>query len=524
MMQWRALIVDDEPVIRMGIKASVDWAAEQIELAGDCANGAEALEVIARESVHILITDIKMPIMDGLTLASRAMAVNPRIKVVLVSSYNDFEYVRQGLKIGAIDYILKHTLEPEELLLVIRKCKELLVEEQRKERLHQRPNEMSVRDRMRFEQELKRHLVHRTEHLPEDGYPSWVMGLYRAMYVKLNRVYAIEEQQGYLFKSVLLDQLVDSFYRVVPNGVAIQTAENELFFVLPSGVPEAVEISKLKQALEKDSDVTVTIGHTTGSGHGSLRECFLASREAAERGFFKGAGIYDHRDPVYVRAAGKRLPSTLLPYAADEDESGIDRSLREWCSEWENGGISPAVLKEEACRVLSLMYKHSVDPYALVESFDRLFKTESLPELSRLLKEQIFELRKHKTEVQTNQAARNPIDRALDYINARYLESLTLQEVADAVHVSKNYFSILFKKITGHNFIDYVILLRVQKARELLVTTDLKVYEVAEQSGFNDVKYFSKLFKKMTGCSPVDYRDKQMASADGFWGAGGNAE
>ena len=101
--------------------------------------------------------------------------------------------------------------------------------------------------------------------------------------------------------------------------------------------------------------------------------------------------------------------------------------------------------------------------------------------------------------------------RALDYIHERCYDGVTLREVASHVHLSRNYFCHLFKKHTGHNFMDYVIRLRIEQAKRLLKETDAKVYEVAERSGFNDVKYFGKLFKKMTGLSPIEYRDRAWA-------------
>ncbi len=250
----RVLIVDDEPIIRFGIKALIDWGKEGFEVVGEYANGIAALDTMLSQPVNIVITDIKMPLMDGLTLTREVMKLNPSCKVILVSSYNDFEYVREGLKLGVVDYILKHSLEPEELLEALRKCKERLDEE---------------------------------AHEP-----------------------------------------------------SASTAE-------PRG-----------------------------------------------------------------RAYGE-------------------------------------------------------------------------PELH---------------------AEHNPIEKALEYIGKHDLRTITLQEVADAVHVSKSYFSVLFKKTTGHNFIDYVIGLRLEKAKELLADSNLKIYVISEQAGFNDVKYFSKLFKKTCGVSPIDYR------------------
>ncbi|MGO4374365.1 response regulator, partial [Paenibacillus sp. MCAF20] len=120
------LIVDDEPIIRNGLKSFIDFGGLGLILEGDCANGKEALGVLREKPIDILVTDIKMPVMDGLELTRQALAINPSIKIILISSYNEFEYVREGMKQGAIDYLLKPTLEAEELIAVLQRCKDLL--------------------------------------------------------------------------------------------------------------------------------------------------------------------------------------------------------------------------------------------------------------------------------------------------------------------------------------------------------------------------------------------------------------
>lgn len=526
---WRAMIVDDEPVIRFGIKASVNWAQEDIVVAADCANGAEALQRLAADPVDILITDIKMPLMDGLTLTRKALELNPAMKVILVSSHNDFEYVREGLKLGVADYILKHTLEPEELLAIVRKCRGMLEKDRHdRSRLLGMDHDELTQRRRRYESELKVHLIQSGEPLAEGGYPAWLDEKYAALCIRLNRVYAIEEQYGYLYKSVLLDQLSEALYDEVPEGIAAQTADNELLFLAPimSENGEQAELLRggLKELLEEDGGASVNIGYAEGSQGSEVRDVFALGQLACDRSFFEGSGVYRHTHDAVPHRDGKHLPSIIRADGNASASASVERIaelLAEWRNDWAQGGCPPVALKEQASRVLSMLFKHNVDPYALVESFDRLFKTETLAELCETTKQCHSELNKARLESFDAGAAHHPIDKALDYIRAHYLESLTLQQVADYVHVSKNYFSILFKKMTGQNFIDYVITLRFQKAKELLASTELKVYEVAEKSGFNDVKYFGKLFKKLSGHSPIDYRELAQPAADGASGRQG---
>lgn len=510
----KVLIVDDEPMIRFGIKASVDWEAEGCEIAGDCANGVEALARMEVTRVDILITDIKMPVMDGLTLIRHVRDRSPHTKVILVSSHNDFDYVREGLKLGVVDYILKHTLEPEELLSILRTCKSMLEEEAtRLDAAEDRRYSEELLKRKTYEHELKRYLVEGTE--PDTGGPPWLSDSFMAVHVVLGQQRQLEESYGYLHMSIVLEQMVEVFYGRHPEGVGFPTAENGVFYLFPGGAGESErQLIQLKAALEAETGVRLTLGYEVGCQSESLKACFQHSRDIGDLGFFKGEGIYRYQAEAVVVRTGCHLPSLITSSVVPTDEQ-LAAVLARWRAEWAEGGISPMVLKEEACRVISSLFSHTTDSYALVEVFEGLFKAETLDALCGALKERISDLRRYAYDRMDTPVSASPVDKAINYIHAHYVDSLTLQEVADAVHVSKNYFSILFKKTTGHNFIDYVIDLRIQKAKELLQATDLKIYEVAERSGTSDVKYFSKLFKKITGWTPNEYREQHRSASSG---------
>lgn len=156
---YRVLIVDDEPMIRLGLASTVDWEKEGLELVGQAANGEEALRQ-AGGGIDILITDIKMPLMDGLELTRRLKERNPLIRVILISSYSDFEFAREAVKLGVVvDYLLKPTMEPEDLQRILRTCKRQLAEEKRKIEAEQKFGSERNRDRLkRFASVLKKRL------------------------------------------------------------------------------------------------------------------------------------------------------------------------------------------------------------------------------------------------------------------------------------------------------------------------------------------------------------------------------
>lgn len=525
---YHVVIVDDEPVIRFGIKASIEWEKENLRVIGDYANGEEAWHAFANERVDLLITDIKMPVMDGLALTKKALEAFPELKVILVSSYNDFDYVREGLKLGVVDYILKPTLEPEDLLGIIRRCVERLDQEsskaQERDRYHQ-----SERDQQhkRLEQELKRYFVDRQQADPHLAkvMPDWMEQGYAAVYVMLNDIEELEQAYGFLHTSILLEEIQETFYELVDDGAALISAESEMIVIIQSHEEVERGLSLIKSGIEKKMKHGISMGFHVGQGIQSLRDCFEKSYQACQQTFFRGTGglySYEPDDEIKAQAEGATevdFRSRLQQCLTMNEPEQADRILADWKSAW-SGLRRPDRIKSEACEMLTILFNHQTDTSVLVEGIHRIQRAETLEKLKNVLDTHIIEYKKL-SNLRTDKGSggsggsgnRQAIEKALEYIRRNYTEELTLQEVSDYVNISKNYFSILFKKYTNRNFIDFVIHLRVEKARSLLLTTDLRIYEVAEGAGFNDVKYFSKLFKKLAGTSPAEFRELHQANS-----------
>lgn len=386
---YNVMIVDDEPVIRFGLKASIEWEKEDLCLIGDYSNGEQAWEAIQQQPVDILITDIKMPLMDGLELTKRTVRRSSSTKVILVSSYADFEYVREGIQLGAVDYVLKPTLEPKEFVVLLQKCIHLLKEERSvKEKLTAWEETNRKQEQKNTEDMMKKVLFEEQDASLLKECSPWLEKKLLVALLELDYMEQRSQQYEFLQKTAVLEQTQSLFYEYEPAGIYFPIGENEL----------------------------------------------------------------------------------LLCVQAESDPAGQLKQLQE--------------------QTVKKGFSFSVE-WAVMDQVEAIRESEPF--------------------VKANAGNENElVTKALRYIHGHYTEELTLQKLADHVHISRNYFSVLFKRFSGQNFIDYVIELRVKKAMDLLEKTALKVYEVAEQSGFNDVKYFSKLFKKSTGYSPVDYRSKKQ--------------
>lgn len=498
------MIVDDEPVIRFGLKASVDWKQEGLQLLGDFPNGEKALEAMDEQAVDLLITDIKMPIMDGITLMKETLKRYPNVKVVLVSSYNDFEYVREGLKHGAVDYVLKPTLEPEDFLQIIRKSVSLLKKERViEEKLHLVNETKALQQRKRVEQQLKRMLLQGEKESIQSIWNS--QQAMTVMYIQMIGSEVIVERKGKLYQSYLLDEIQESFYSDYKDGICIQLNNADIVVVVPA-FPDAPQ--RLHRWLLAKTTIRFTIGHEEAPSIHDLQKSFTFCKEASKRRFYQSnEEIFAYTSSnkhVAKRLKGDQLKQFLIPY----DKQKVMEFLQVHFVHRKEEMMEPDQLKDEACDILTQLFMGKIEDVALLlDKCSVLKKAETVEDLLEKLKQQIKDCEMVMAKQDEKPFADNElIEKALEYIHQHYTDEVTLQKVAAHIHISRNYFSILFKRYLHQNFIDYVIDLRIKKAKELLKNTSLKVYEVAGESGFGDVKYFSKLFKRTTGNSPGDYR------------------
>ncbi|WP_407271173.1 response regulator [Radiobacillus sp. PE A8.2] len=500
------IIVDDEPVIRFGLKASVNWDEEGLHLLGDYPNGEEALKVIEENHIDILITDIKMPIMDGITLMKKALERLPNLKVIIVSSYNDFQYVQEGLRHGAMDYVLKPTLEPEEFLQLIRKCvKKINEEKDIHTKLSLFDQTEDALNRKNLEQKLKKVILHGTEDL--ELIDSWMSGSFTVIYAKVIDVEEAEEDFGGLYKNFVLEEIQERFYKGYAEGVCLIIGETEILFLLKSVEDIEKEIGRLEKHVMKEVNLNISFSYTFISQLNEITKGYQLCLTAFKKRFFHPEqNIFKYEsdnERSFKRLDAKQLKQFLIPY----DQKKVKEFIKARYEQWKQEMMEPAHIQQEATDILSNLFYNKLEPSLVLDKCTDLKKTETLERLYSSLLVHIADCEQLIVNQNNKPYVDNDLmDQAMEYIHQKYTQALTLQMVADHIHISRNYFSILFKRFSDVNFIDYVIDLRIKKAEELLARTSLKVYEVARESGFNDVKYFSKLFKKVTGYTPVDYR------------------
>lgn len=519
-MAYKVILVDDEPIIRYGIASCIPWAEEGFELAGQAANGKEALKLLQRERVDIIISDIMMPAMDGLELAREAKKINPRVKVVMVSSYSEFKYAQEAVKTGVVvDYLLKPTMDPEDLLAVLHTCKDQLdLEEASQERDAFYAEEKERQLVEEAESRLRRCLL-AGEPPPQPIRPwmreplalsiwSWTPG------------------------AAFAEELRSRLKRLGTEMLVAVTGEQELALLQPDDNGSALSrLGRFHRELIGETAAALSVGASPAFHElKSLRSAYGWAGHALAEAFFRGEGRIYRGSIVPRRAEGQLSRDSwseiqeACAKALDEAEmnSFATSCLERVFERWEQPSAHKKDVIGEAQSLLILFHaklKKLHPDYTTRRAWDQLREIEATPSLEALVSWFRSLADQYRAEepipvMAEDSCNMHSIQLAMAYIRQHYLRDLSLQDAAEYVHMSKNYFSEQFKRHTGMNFIDYIIHLRIQHAKRLLRTTSMRVYEVGMQSGFNSSKHFLKSFKRKVACTPAEYRLRHAATAE----------
>ncbi len=535
---YKVIIVDDEAVVRVGLKNTINWNEHGFDLIGDYANGREAWEAVENHKPELVISDISMPFMDGLELAGLVSAQFPYIKMIILTGFDEFEYAQQAIRLKVTDFILKPITAQEIRVLLDRVKAEMDEETKRREdlgRLNSQLNQSLPLLKERFLERLvavglsKAEIAERFAYF---GLPP-VPPLYLVMVVDIDdfgdrELHSYEHDVEFLrfaafdiFKETLEMDNVLLFRTREERMVAIIFGQENESLLYEQAFSLAEEV---RYHIEKYLKFTVTIGiGRTCAYVEQLPISYKSALSVLDYRFLLGK----NRVLSILDLEGK--PSIPLPPNLDWDRklaSAVKTgSIQDAYLLIENGvaELKTSLAPIEACFlqmqkvVLSLM--NSIQELVVHDqeaSFDRQMKLmdvysfKTLDEVEIWLKEvvrsvmtAIAESRSHFTNMQ--------IHRAVEYIDTNYAnDKMSLQDLCRHVLMSTSYFSLVFKQHTGETFIEYLTGIRIAKAKELLHGTTLKFYEIAEQVGYKDPNYFSILFKKHTGTTPKDYREKQL--------------
>ncbi|MCR2806302.1 response regulator transcription factor [Paenibacillus soyae] len=508
---YKLVLIDDEPIIREGLRTIVDWASFDIELCGECDNGLDGLALCRDEKPDIAIVDLKMPGMDGIELIEEARLLGIQTDFIVLSGYSDFTYAQKATEFGVRSYLVK-PIEPSQL---VAKLKTLRAEWEERDR---RRSQWQAAVPLRVERMLQQLCEVETAawqaaeadlapFMTPDGRP-WPR--YRVFLLGEER----EESPLSAWREV--QEAIES--RLLPLGPCVTGFVKPCLVVLTdntdvSGLVDRLADEELELPL---MDIVVAEGEPASK----LSEIHLAYQSAFR--LMKDKFLHGRSGCAIVpltrwnEAAVTDVPiESYAAMAAEQIAAGDNAAIGRLIGRLEEATIQS---KWQEARIKAAYAAFYVETVGRLAAIDENVRNDALPlhrfveelkicctlreacgyaeqELLRLM-ESWGRGRKHDTFAQL-----------LDYVNDHYGAGLTLESLARAFHYNSSYLGKLFKAQTGRTFNAYVDELRMKQAKRMLAQ-GAKVYEVAKAVGYANVDYFHAKFKRLEGESPSAFRDR----------------
>ncbi|WP_270884964.1 response regulator [Paenibacillus aestuarii] len=539
---YKIMIVEDESEVREGIKESINWEFHGFECIGDYANGREALEAITELRPDLVISDICMPFMDGIELTRNIQMKYPYIKVIILTAHDEFDYVQKALRLKVYDFIVKPVTAFQLRSLLDKVRSDMDKESEHRENLALLRIQLQQSLPLLMERFLEQ-MVSGTlkegqiqERLQYFRLPP-MLPPYLVATIDIDELNAVTKARWENDPELLRSAAYNIVQEVMEGkeAVVFRTREERIGIVFYGHEKDALYdmafnlAEVLRFCIEKYLKFTVTVG--IGTLCRSLSELFIS---------YKGA--IDALDYRFMLGANRVI--------SIQDMEGAHNSIHRLDMEWSRRFaimIKTGTNKEAHVLIQQLIFslKASLMPigacYLQIQSiliaivntihelvgdesvdfkgheliFKNMNRLKTLDEIEQWLQEICNEAIAYIAE-QRNDLTKMQVRSVISYIEENYHnEDLTIHELCRHVHLSKSYFSSVFKQHTEQTIMEYVTRIRIDKAKDLLRHTPMKFYEIAAKVGYSDPQYFSVLFKKHTGTSPTEYREKLAKETTG---------
>ena len=538
MNEIKVFLVEDEMVIRRGIKNSIDWEKEGYIFCGEASDGELAYPMIIKEKPDILITDIRMPFMDGLELCKLVKKELPNIKILILSGYDEFDYAKEAIRLGVTEYLLK-PISSGKLLEALNGVSESIRREKEDKDLDRKymeeMRENTEHEKQKFFEQMIAGNLSMADAL-ETG-KKYEMNLSAGMYNLLLFRFTLGEENrksGELLGEAeyaiekLTERLeyVFEFQRGVEGWAFLLMADNE--------EQMSERVKELSKDLEEIMKNYSTIAYFGGIGQpvARLRELEESFREA-ERALaarftmelnriisvedIRMAQNVDTLDDIEITSFGEieKTRTMLEKFLNNGAEDEIDEFVDVYINE----------LPEENLKSVLMRQYIIMDAYIVMMSF-----CEKIEGIEGEMQAQSEELKNSMKTIQTLEEIKNYIrmllkkiigvrdtisgrrysdiiEIAKDQIRKTYMsDEISLNTIAAEVGMSPSYFSSIFSKEMGKTFVEYLTEIRMDRAKELLMCSSMKTSEIGYEVGYKDPHYFSYIFKKTQNCTPKEFR------------------
>lgn len=529
---YSVFFVEDEIVIRDGLKASFPWEQYGFSYVGDAADGEVALPLIRQTKPDVLITDIRMPFMDGISLSKMIKKELPNTRVIIISGFDDFSYAQEAISIGVDNYLLK-PITKDKLGEVMSEAKSKLDKENERdnylEQFKAESQEYEQFSRVRFFNQLVGGALSASQvyEKSEELGLSFDTTNYNLVLLDFTPMTGAATALAYSKQRAKLSEQLMQYLKCCPEYLVFHWSM-DTYAIIVKGDEDSIDANTTnlinniqRRCMMYDEDIHWYLAQSGVINRISefAKACQVANKRLSCRYIKPNGHIFTDEDINDIQKYDENSNATVdqrlvLLFLENAEESEIEGFLDNIVNRQKKNALKSSIF----CKYFAMtMYmcvcdylkKLGADPDQILDSSVRT-SIESVTDQTVLeFVGKMFEAAIAKRKSEYGKQSRSQLTEAMRYVDAHYTDpGLSLNEVAQEVNISPSYLSAMFSRENKTTFVEYITSKRMEQAKKLLLTSSEKTQVIAEQVGYKDSHYFSYIFKKTYGLSPKEYRTK----------------
>jgi two-component system, response regulator YesN len=513
-IMYKLLIVDDEKIVIEGLKSAANWQDHQIEIVGSALDGEEALKEIMNKKPDIVLVDIRMPKLNGLDLIKETKVLNLDTVFIIISGYSNFDYAKRAIQLGAIDYLVK-PIEVEEIISSINnailKLEKIKNEKQATERINE--YQIALEEKRVLEYILGQGFVSTEKDQKLNSFSFLNIGLKGFAW---EDTYASEKIQVSVerVKNLFENRKIESFIYTIDCEIVIMISNagsdfrNDLVQDLVSLIYHDMKIRPMVGI----SNVYETIS--------DIKKAYSQAKEALKNGIFLNQLVTYYKElESFNYSFGNRIIEkidTFFNGKSPDILSNMNLFIDNVFLDCQKSNLPPEKSKYVCFKIVNHFLEYIESEYEVNKSggerylfYQELNQLQSLEEIRVWLEQFIEQSTAVLSENHVSYNEKLIID-LKSFINANYKEPIVLDDLGKLFHKNPAYLCSLFSKAVGNTIFEYITKVRLNNAKKLLRTSNLKVSEICKQVGYENQKYFNQVFKKNIGTTPGLYRSQHI--------------
>lgn len=531
---YRVILVDDEPLILAGIASLIEWEDYNCTIVGKATNGPSAYDMIVELKPDIVITDIRMPVLNGLELIEKCRDAGCTFAFLVLTNLEEFDLARKALALGATDYLVKLNLSPEDLLRALDRAKENcdLMVRHHEHQLYSSLTQASPQEMIRsyFNKVLIAH--DESASLPEELAKTYENSFITLIFLRQDNIQFLPGEEVMDLKQInsQIGDIIRGICKRFFQTYAL-LADTPNTFMLVSVLHEGQAFqetltqfgAKVNSALKTYFELRAVFGiSNTVDRIPELPAAVVQAKTALEYYYYdSGSPVVFYQGQHYHKGTAKTFNINFLKkdlsLAIQQNDSG---KLKEIFGQIIDLFTECKPRKEHATSACINIYTYlysffdneegsyqDIFPYTIniAEYLNHFSSLADILEWLGSFQDKLCKLLDDRKENRSDKL----VEQAKRYIGEHYTEKLTLTEIAEVLNISAGHLSITFKKFTGVTLSDYIADVKIEHAKSLIDTHQYLMYEISDMLGFDNPYYFSKVFKKVTGISPREH-EKRM--------------